>query len=1308
MSHLKIVQDAMETVYDIEISPKNWVLPNRVKFPVWIDKTFKYGYKSKYTKQIEKLIEKCDEGQPCSSTKINRISLFPHQRFIKDYMQFDSPYRGILLFHGLGVGKCHAKNTPILMYNGSIKMVQDVKVGDNLMGDDSTPRKVLSLANGIDKLYEVIPVKGEKYTVNSEHILCLKYSNERIQYTKSQTNNPYKTELINNKTCKVVTKSFKTREEANAYIEKFPEENKYVEISVNDYLNLSKKTKSKLKGYRVPVDFKEQIIDFDPYIIGVWLGDGSSGKPAITNQDAKILHYLRIKLKTYGLNLNHYSNYDYGIASDIYDGNNKFLKSLKKYNLLNNKHIPNEYKINSKEVREQVLAGLIDTDGYMVHKCYEIIQKREVLADDIVFISRSLGFAAYKKKCNKSCVHKGEKITGTYYRCFISGDNLDKLPVKCTRKQIDSPRKQKKDALVTGIKVEYKETGEYFGFILDGNHKYLLGDFTVTHNTAASIGAAEVLMNHMDVIVMLPASLRNNYINEIKNYGKYFYRLKQYWEFIQLKNITDSDLKEYVKILSLTESFIKKKNGLWIPNNSKGKANYSELSKENQLAINIQINNTIKGKCEFINYNGQNREKIKALVANGNPFDNKCIIIDEIHNLISRIVGGGSIGKALYNLLRTAQNCKLILLSGTPIINYPYEISYLINLITGPRIQYELTFLKDSEVNLEKLEILLNINTVDYYIYDKNTRKVNIIFLPIGFVKNPGKKQEQDQVQLIRDFLYKDAEIELEQIINNLKQEGFKVGKIHKKHEFTTLPEKKEDFNKYFVNDDKIVNQNLFMRRILGTVSYYSVYSQDLYPSVEIVDVPVPMNDYQFLIYEKSRVEERKKESNMKFQNKNKNNDEFSNSGQVYRFYSRANCNFVFPEAIKRPFPSTLKQLKKEIDVLDIDDSDVKSVMSSPASSAASVATGTSSSSSSSVSASKQLDYGYQLKEALSKVYNGPYLNKKELAQYSPKFKLILDKVDKARGKCLIYSQFRTVEGLGLLGLSFKKIGYAEIKLKKINGEYDFDIHPDDINKPKYMMFTGSNEETQILLNIFNSSFDNVPKLLKERLKEYNLSDNLRGDIIKTIMITQSGAEGVSLKHVRQVHILEPYWNHIRMDQVIGRAVRTASHVDLPPAERNVLVYIYYSVFSEKQLNNSFTIKTLDKSKTSDEYIYNIAKRKKSLTDGILDMLKKASVDCGLNNKSNNNLKCFSFPTNLDDNQITTPNDINQEMEDAQYKLEKLEFEATIYITKKGNFLVNKKTNEVYDYDIYINTEKLVKLGVFSKDSNGKYTIKFI
>jgi hypothetical protein len=312
---------------------------------------------------------------------------------------------------------------------------------------------------------------------------------------------------------------------------------------------------------------------------------------------------------------------------------------------------------------------------------------------------------------------------------------------------------------------------------------------------------------------------------------------------------------------------------------------------------------------------------------------------------------------------------------------------------------------------------------------------------------------------------------------------------------------------------------------------------------------------------------------------------------------------------------------------------------------------------------------------------------------------MIQEKINKAAGKSLVYSQFRTVEGLGLLGLSLNKLGWIEIKLKKVNGEYKFDIAETDLKKPKYMMFTGSNEETKILLDIFNSNYDNIPTSLKNSIKDISIDgqeNNLRGSIIKVIMITQSGAEGISLKHVRNVHIIEPYWNHIRIDQVIGRAVRTASHIELPAEERNVKVYIYYCTFTEKQLTNSFTIKTLDKGKTSDEYIYDIAKRKKVITDNILELMKRSSVDCALNGDTHPGLKCFSFPINMNESQITTTYDIGQEMEDYQYEkvLSKAEFEGEVYLTKKGNFLLNKETNVIYDFDIYKNSGKLIPLGI--------------
>ena len=149
------------------------------------------------------------------------FELMTHQKVITDYLNLYSPYRGLLLYHGLGTGKCHKKDTPLLMYDGVVKMVQDVRVGDLLMGDDSTPRTVLSLANGRDAMYDVISFKGEKYTVNREHILCLK-----------------------------------------------DREGKVVEMTVEEFLQLTDEEKQSYKGYRVAVEFMDKEISVHPYVVG--------------------------------------------------------------------------------------------------------------------------------------------------------------------------------------------------------------------------------------------------------------------------------------------------------------------------------------------------------------------------------------------------------------------------------------------------------------------------------------------------------------------------------------------------------------------------------------------------------------------------------------------------------------------------------------------------------------------------------------------------------------------------------------------------------------------------------------------------------------------------------------------------------------------------------------------------------------------------------------------------------------------------------------------------------------------------------
>jgi len=199
--------------------------------------------------------------------------------------------------------------------------------------------------------------------------------------------------------------------------------------------------------------------------------------------------------------------------NDSRNNKNIFLQALKDYNLLNNKHIPNEIKINDRNTRMQMLAGIIDTDGSYSQrdKCFDIIQKNKTLSDDILFIARSLGFAAYQKKCNKSCMYKGNKITGEYYRIIISGDNLCEIPTKCPRKQAVE-RQMNKDATIFGFDIKPIGIGKYYGFTLDSNHRYLLHDFTVTHNTSLVKEGISKILNRPFAFIALGGATDSSFL----------------------------------------------------------------------------------------------------------------------------------------------------------------------------------------------------------------------------------------------------------------------------------------------------------------------------------------------------------------------------------------------------------------------------------------------------------------------------------------------------------------------------------------------------------------------------------------------------------------------------------------------------------------------------------------------------------------------------------------------------------------------------------------------------------------------------
>ena len=400
-----------------------------------------------------------------------------------------------------GSGKCLGRDTPILMYDGSIKMVQDVHIGDVIMGDDSCPRNVLALSSGESEMYKVIQTKGDDYIVNENHVLSLK-----------------------------IVKTNTVGKSINLFGKKFYRGD-VLDVPIQEYLKLSKTTmNANLKGYKVPIDFPEKEIPFDPYLLGLWLGDGTSATSEITNQDSTILKYLSSKLPEYECYLKFSGSkvskkYCYRICGKLHKkGQNTFLNFLKTYSLLNNKHIPDIYKINSRKNQLKLLAGILDTDGYLDYKTknvYEITQKNYKLASDIKFIAQSLGFMCNIKNCIKSS-QNGKK--GVYYRMCISGNGIDEIPCLIPRK-IAVPYAHNKNNLYTGISIEPLGVDNYYGFEVDGNHRFLLGDFTVTHNSTL---ISDIMYYHRTVpygVIMSGTEDGNGF------YGQYFPDLFIHSEF---------------------------------------------------------------------------------------------------------------------------------------------------------------------------------------------------------------------------------------------------------------------------------------------------------------------------------------------------------------------------------------------------------------------------------------------------------------------------------------------------------------------------------------------------------------------------------------------------------------------------------------------------------------------------------------------------------------------------------------------------------------------------------------------------------
>lgn len=367
-----------------------------------------------------------------------------------------------------GSGKCLARGTPVLMFDGTIRLVEDIQEGDLLMGPDSKPRRVLSLATGQEEMYRVTPVKGDSYVVNKSHILSLKITNGAKggvtcggeRFTSGDT----------------------------------------VNVSVADYLESNRTFRHCAKGWRARVDFAPTQLHklIPPYILGLWLSDGTSSFFTVSKPDPEIEsamkfyadsigHRLRVDKRNGKCPQYHVISPEGSIRGRGHKHNLAVL-ALDDIGVLNNKHIPHSYKTASREARLALLAGILDGDGHATKGGFDYISVSERLAEDTAFVARSLGLAAYISPCKKGCQNG---FVGDYFRVSISGD-CSVIPMRIERKK-QSIRKQIKSVLLTGIKsVELIGIDDYFGFTLDGDGLFMLGDFTVTHNTIIFVFIAKM------------------------------------------------------------------------------------------------------------------------------------------------------------------------------------------------------------------------------------------------------------------------------------------------------------------------------------------------------------------------------------------------------------------------------------------------------------------------------------------------------------------------------------------------------------------------------------------------------------------------------------------------------------------------------------------------------------------------------------------------------------------------------------------------------------------------------------------------
>lgn len=915
--------------------------------------------------------------------------------------------------------------------------------------------------------------------------------------------------------------------------------------------------------------------------------------------------------------------------------------------------------------------------------------------------------------------------------------------------------------------------------------------------SAASITIAEGYKNR-DIVVLLPASLHSNFSQEMRNFETTnSYTILHYNSPLVVQNIVKQLLPKetYADILHKNKNRSKSSPIRIYPRRITRDERLSEKEMTNFL------DDLYDPKNEIIN-----------------PLSEKTIIIDEVHNLTSMILGGGVRGALLYELIIRAKNIRLVCLSGTPAINSVYELAILFNLLRGYMTQHIFTvepMKKKSTQVKEKLRQNPHVNRI--YIAS-NT--ITVTEYPQGFKASNATKHGS----LVIDESHVNTDAEFHTTIQNtLETLGITITEssttqqplftdILKKgpnfqHKMFTNPKYtdkvKEVFLSTFVNDGGIKNPDLFKKRITGLVSFYSGVDKSMFPELIQHDtLYTDMSDFQCKQYaEDRRVEavlEKRNKMNQSTQVKEATNNTKS-SASYFRVLSRQSSLFAFPPwdvngnvlvrprakhlreefnirfkeenpddtagpdrkmvntFVKQEMGKRLQKLMKSLSHWNTVPFQLEAALREFAKThsidttvlLAAVSVANKNTPIHNISVRDLYSMTPLSSEVLTtETMRTQFSNFIKVIQFplevcSPKFTQLLENMNASPGLIFAYSQFRSAEGIEMYKRTLLNTGYKEyssnIETTPIVG--DVCRFPTTANEDTCTMWkTGkvqSIDNKTFTIQCFDSDksiftstiayvatfslwtgTETSDKNKLERVQTtYNSLANKYGQIIQILLATESGAEGISLKNVRQVHVFEPFWNDVRIEQVVGRARRVNSHMALPKQQRNVEVFNYVARISKPQTSGTWVsdfsqslctlsdlqldtetleetkqldhdtlrqrasallfsysdeLKKRDEGLSSDEMLMKIASRKNVLIQQFLTAMKEVAVDCMLHKATNmaNDIDVDCMKQIIQDGEYTYEPIISQQSEDKFQNVRKVKTLEYSIIVKLNNYRV--------------------------------------